>query len=318
MKIAIGLALLGLTLTAFAGESQTITYDGSQSVTQITLRGEKTRTEYKNEETPWTCYKEGIVGYETVCTSGPFPVGLPGSFPGGLNDPRYRFPIGMYPGYGRCNRMPIYRSVPYSCTRNIRSSYQVKEYDVVANITVNVTNKSSSAANEQIKLSLVGEKIEVSSTSNKYLVSVKKGIEGSAVNGSVKTLDAAVMVELVDASSVKKALKLDSISLEDGILTVGMASVARNNIALSLNITKKKLGADKLVLERELSPSEVEMVSTRDGVEAKINVAKLGVKLANGKYAVTVKAAVKTDGALVNRASLGELEASKTLIYSIR
>jgi hypothetical protein len=251
MKLSLGLAVLGLTFSALviAGESRTITYDGSQNNTQITLRGEKTHTEYTSEDRPWTCYKDQIAGYETVCKSGPFPVGLPGDFPGGLHDPRYRYPIGMYPGYGSCRRVPFYKSMPYECTRTIRTGHEVKDYDVVANVNVDVVKNSNAAANENITVTLNGEDVVVTNASKKYLVVLNKKTVNGTVNGSVKNVDARVEIELVEAAPLLNALKLNDISVENGVITVGLVGgIARENIAFSLNITKKRIGADRLVL----------------------------------------------------------------------
>lgn len=330
MKMSLGLAVLTLSLSSIAStEMRNFVYDGSQSSVEFSMRTEKTHTEYKTEQVPSTCYSREVSGYTTTCMSNnyrPYPNGYPGNFPGGMYDPRTRYPQpgpGRYfPGNSTCVQQPIYREVPYSCLKAERTSYQVKDYDVEAKVILNVAKNSSLAANEKFTVVLNGDSVNVTVNGSKqYLAVLKRPVVTANMNGSVKLMDAVLTVELIEAAPVLNSLKSHDISIENGVLSLGLGPVTSGeNIKINLNVTKKKIGSDKVLFDRELNASEVLLKASRSGTDAEVNVNKLGIALDGGKYALTARASFKANGTLINRVQFGDeaLSTSRTLIYKIR
>lgn len=309
MKMLVGLFLLVSSLGAFASsvDTKTFVYDGTQDSVELVLNTEKTHTEYTIQDVQSTCYRQEIAGYRTICTGGYYP------HPG----PRYpgRYP---YPGGIRsCYQQPIYRTVPYSCVQTVRTPYEVKDYDVNARVIVDVTNLSGIVTSgEKIKVTLNGENLSFNvAGSKKFFIVKKEQNVRAALSGSVKTIDALLAIELVEAAPVLKAIKLSNISMSKGILTLGMGEVKNaDNVGFSLKVTKvKTLGSDTVLFDRDLTTEEVVL----NGSKAEINVDNL-TEVDNGKYNLTAKAFAKFDGTLMNDADFEELSSSRTLIYKIR
>ena len=326
MKLVLSLAVLSLPLCSMAStEMRNFVYDGSQSSVEFSMRTEKTHTEYKTEQVPSTCYNREVMGYRTTCMGGyyPSPIGLPGNFPGGYNDPRNRFPSrGPHYGGSSCIQEPIYRSVPYSCLKTETISYQVKDYDVDAKVTLNVAKNTTFAGTENFTVVLNGDSVNVTVAGSKnYLAVLKRPVINANMNGSVKLMDAVLTVELIEAAPVLHSLKMNDISIENGVLSLGLGLItASEHIKISLNVTKKKIGSDLVMFDRELKASEVVLKASRAGTDAEVNVNKLGLSLDGGKYALTARASFRADGTLINRVQFGDeaLSTARTLIYKIR
>jgi hypothetical protein len=303
MKMLIGLLTLAISFSTLAssGETKTFMYDGSTPSVQMMLKGEQTHTEYRYEDRWTTCFRTELAGYRTVC-SGP-------------RGPR---------GPQNCTRQPIYRQVAYSCVQQVRISYEVKDYDVEANVMIDVTKLPTvmTSAAEKFVVSLNGDMITLSVVgSKKFFVVLKKSDVRDNMNGSVKFVDALYAAELIEAAPVLKALTMTKISLEDTGLTVKMGPVAtRENIAFSLNIVKKRtLASDITLLDRELAMNETVLTTTENGATAVFDVTKLGVDLTGGKFGLTAKAYLKVSGPVLNNSQFGDsLEVSRTLIYTNR
>lgn len=308
MKILVGLFSIALSFSALAStvDTKTFVYDGSQDSIELILNTEKTHTEYTIQDVQTTCYRQEIVGYRSVCTGGYYP--HPGPRPG-----RYPYPGGIR----SCYQQPIYRSVAYPCVQTVRTPYEVKDYDVNARVIVDVTNFSGVATpGEKIKVTLNGENLFFNVVGSKKFFIVKKeqNVRG-ILSGSVKSIDALLAVELVEAAPVLKAIKLSNISMSKGVLTLGMGEVKNtDNIGFSLKVSKvKTLGSDTVLFDRELTSEEVVV----NGSKAEINVDNL-TEVSDGKFNLTAKAFAKFDGTLMNDADFDELTSSRTLIYKIR
>lgn len=328
MKMLISLFTVALSFSAVASsvDTKTFVYDGSQNSVELILRAEKTHTEYRTEDQRTTCYRTEVVGHTTICTGGSYGPGYPGpGYPGPYyprRGPGYPYP-GPGPHYPRqCHSQPVVRTVPYSCIQTVRIPFEVKDYDVDARVIIDVTKLSPEATSgETFKVTLNGDVLSYSVVgSKKFFIVKKKQDVRSTMNGSVKMIDGVLAAELVEAAPVLKAIKMTDISIENGVLNFGIGQVAtRANLGFSLKVVKvKTFGSDTVILDRELLASEVEVTTTATGSDAGVNVSKLGVELANGKYSLTAKAFAKFDGNLMNSSDYEELSASRTLIYKVR
>lgn len=299
-KLIVASFTLALSFASFATSTTTFFYNGSNATFNDVLNGEESHTEYRYESRPSTCYRNEIAGYRTVCTGG-------GYYGGGYYGPRG--PRGGYYGpgigYGRsCFNEPFYRTVAYSCNETVKIPYTVKDFDVVANINVNVINNSEKAAAETITVNL--EKSGLVSLkangSKNFLVVLKNKKEEVQTNGSVKSIEATYDVELVDAAALK-ALEVKDLNASFTAVTFKYGAADKNSlVATSLKIEKRRLLAKKKNLfDRELSKLEV----AANGTEADVKFANLGLDLKKGRYVFTVKTEIKTDGKLLNAAQFG-------------
>lgn len=304
MKMFSGLLFLALSFSSLAssGESKTFVYDGTQSSIQMVLNGEKTHTEYRTDVIQTICYRQEIVGYRTVCTGG-------GYGPG----PRPR------PMPGRvCSQHPIWRTVSYPCSQTVRTPYEVKDYDVNAQVLLDVSAlESTLKPNEKFTVTLHGDDLTITAQGSKnFFLVLKKQDKQPYMSGSVKFIDALYAVELVEAQPVLKALSMTNISIKDSLLSVKMGPVAQpENIGFSLNIVRKRtLASDIVLFDRELSATEATVDSAANGATLSVDTSKLNVELEGGKFGITAKAFFKFSGALMNKSQFDELEASRTLI----
>lgn len=305
---------LALSFASFATSTTTFFYNGSTATFDDVLNGEETHTEYRTEAQQSTCYRNEIAGYRTVCTGG-------GYYGGGYYGPRG--PRGGYygpgVGYGRsCFNEPMYRTVAYSCTQNVQIPYTVKDFDVIANINVNVINNSDKAAAETISVSL--EKnglISLKATGSKnFLVVLKGKKEDVQTSGSVKTVTGSYDVELVDASALK-ALEAKDLNASFTGVTFKYAAADKNSlVATSLKIEKRRfLAKKKNLFDRELSKVEV----SANGTNADVKFANLGLDLKKGRYVFTLTTEIKTEGKLLNASQFaGQLVKSIELKKKIK
>jgi hypothetical protein len=290
---------LALSFASFATSTSTFFYNGSNATFNDVLNGEESHTEYRYESRPSTCYRNEISGYTTVCYGA--------GYHGGYYVPRGRRGGYFNPGisYRRsCFNDPIYSTVPYSCDETIKIPYTVKDFDVVANIKLNVINNSEKSAAETITATL-GKNGLISLKANgskNFLVVLKNKKEEVQTNGSVKSIDASYDVELVDAAALK-ALEVKDLNASFTAVTFKYGAVDKNSlVATTLKIEKRRLLAKKKNLfDRELSKVEV----AASGTNADVKLANLGLDLKKGRYVFTLKNEIKINGKLLNAAQFG-------------
>ncbi len=311
--IALCVSLSGLAST---GETKTFNYDGSQDSVDLLLKGEKTHTEYKVEDVPSTCYRQEIVGYSTICTGGGY-YGPGRGYPGPGYPRPYPGPYYPSPYPQTCYQQPIYRQIPYSCIRTVRTPFEVKDFDVDTKVTLTIVKASSEASLEKFTVSLNGDQITLMMNGSKKFIGVVKNetIE-PVMAGSVKIINATYNVELVEASVVVTAIKLTKISIKDGLLSVKAGPAAgRGDISVALNVVKKKaLASDDTLLDRTLKQGEF-TVRSEDAITSsvEVNMPALGLPLKNGKFSITAR--LFFAGKVLNRIELPALESTRTLIY---
>jgi hypothetical protein len=298
---------------ASTGETKSFLYDGSQESVELLLRGEKTHTEYRVEDLPSTCYRNEVVGYHTVCTGGhygPYPRPYPHPYPG----PHHP---GPHPYPRTCYREPIYRQIPYSCIRTVRTPYEVKDFDVDTKVVLNVVRNGEAVPAEKFTVTLRGDQLTLMMDGSKRYVGVVKNESiKEQMAGSVKVIDAVYNVELVDTQEVVAAIQLKRIAMNKGVVELKAGKFAdRGDLGLSLTIVKKKaLATDEILLDRILTAGEYD-AQAEDAIATNIdvNTQALGLNLKGGKFSITAKLFLK--GKVLNRIQLPELEASRTLIY---
>lgn len=293
IKKLTALLMLVFTLAGFASsETRTFFYDGTQDSVNLSLRSEETHTEYRYEQRPGICYRQ-VIYYRTQCYNTP------------------RGPV--------CNTVPEYRTVPYSCIQTVRIPYQVKDYDVDANVNINIASIPGIPAGETFKITLDGTDLSLSALGSKrFFILLKKRDQSTRTQGSVKLIDANYSVSLVEAAPVIKALQVNNISFKDNSVFFKTGDVT-NLVGYSLNVTKSPLfGSDTVLFDRELSSNEIQVTAQGVGTEASVNLQRIGVELESGRFKITAKAFFKYQGSILNVSQFEKIEASQTLLYKVR
>ena len=290
MKMLSALFVMLFAVSAMASsETKTFFYDGSEDAAQMSLQAEQTHTEYRYEQRWTTCYRQET-HYETRCYGNP----------------------------PRCHHVPVTRTIPYSCMQTVSIPYQVKDYDVDANISLSFEKPESELSlAETIKVTLWGDKVYLDSVGTKnFFVLAKETERQTQVNGTMKFIDASYAFSFVEAAPVLKSIEMNNISMKNNVLTFNIGEVeVPEHIGFSLLVKDDPiLGSSRELFNRQLKASEV----TVNGKVASVNIKNLGVQLTSGRYTLTAKIFVKLPGQLVNKDAFKATEASRTLIYKIR
>jgi len=294
MKMFSAIVMLVLAASSFASsQTKTFFYDGTQDSVNMSLRAEKTHTEYRYEQRRSVCYRQEV-HYEVRC-------------------------------YGRpmsCHQVPVYRTISYPCMETVRVPYEVWDYDVEANVDLKIAKLPVALpVGETIKVTLWGDRLSLSANGSKnFFILSQETAMTSQMNGSVKFIDASYALNLVEAAPVVKALEMTDISLKNSVLNFKMGPVeVRDLIGFSLEVKKSPiLGSDTVLFNRELKSSEIMIASEAESASANINIKDLGVNLTGGRYTLTAKTFFKHEGTLINKDQFEQVEASRTLIYKIR
>ncbi len=297
MKMLSMLVMLVVSMTSFASsETKTFFYDGAQDSVELLLQAEKTHTEYRYEQRSSICYRQQVF-YRTICQGG---------------GPR---------GGRVCRTVPEYRTVSYPCMETVRIGYEVKDYDVDANVKLNVINKTTLPAAEAFNVTLNGDELSVAVVgSKKFLVVLKKSTIQSSMSGGVKSIQGSYTAELVEAAPVLKALDITNISMSDSVVKFKMGPIAELGlIAFNLNVKKAPVvGSDTVLFDRVLDTNEFQLNTSADNSDVAVNIQRLGVELTSGRFTITSTAFFKAKDAVLNASQFDSLEASRTLIYKIR
>lgn len=293
--ISIAFTLI-FSLSLFASsQTKTFFYDGSQDSVQMSLNAEKTHTEYRYEQRPSICYRQQVY-YRNVCHQTP---------------DRRRV----------CRTVPEYRTVSYRCMETVRVGYEVKDYDVQANVVLDIQNVTGISAGETFKVTLDGDQLSLSSIGSKkfFIVLSRANVQGNH-SGSVKYIQANYSAELIEAAPILKSLTLTNISLKERMLNFSMGPVlAQAFIGFKLNVSQSPiLGSEEVLFDRELSASELDLNTNEQNSAGIINLQRLGVELVSGRYTLTTTVFFKFQGTLLNSSQFDKVETSRTLIYKIR
>ncbi len=296
MKFVFAVLFLSVSfcLTA-ASESRSIVYNGSQDSFDVLLRGEETHTEYRVEQRRATCSRSVYAGTRTVCSGG---------------RPR------------SCRSYPVYRTQYYTCWQSVRIPYEVKDFDVNANIKLLVSKKDlAQTRGETFKLSLKGDNVHLEAVgSRKYLLVLRKNQNRVEVRGSFKFVSHLYAVELVEAAPIVNSLQMSNISIENNVLSTVMGSqMEHNQIAFSLKVSQiHTFGSDPVLFDRELTSDELSFRTLAQMVVLDLQVDRLAINLNNGKFALTTSAFFKDNKRLLNASQFNPLEVSRKLIYTNR
>lgn len=296
MKMLSILVMLVMSVSSFASsETKTFFYDGSQDSVELLLQAEKTHTEYRYEQRSSICYRQQVF-YRTICQGNPR-------------------------GGRVCRSVPEYRTVSYPCIQTVRVGYEVKDYDVDADVKINVINGSALPAGEAFNVTLNGDELSLAVVgSKKFIAVLKKSNVQSSMSGAVKLVKGSYTAELVEAAPVLKALDITNISMSDSVVNFKMGPIAELGlIGFKLNVTKAPIvGSNTVLFDRELNTVEFQLNTNAENSDIGVDLKRIGVELTSGRFTITSTAFFKTQGSVLNASQFDSLEASRTLIYKIR
>ncbi len=296
-SLALALLLACTSVLASTRDTETFSFDGTQIEKLVSLRAEKTHTEYRVVTQTRTCWRREIVGYNTVCRRPPPP------------QPQ------------TCQRIPIYRDVPYTCYEQVRVPYEVFDYNVVANVAVEFGDVPAGiSASENVTVELRGDSLSMSSTGSKRLILELADLaQNRRLQGNTMMIDVRAKVKLHDAAPVKAALALSGVSVRRNVLSYNLGPIEGVGIGQHLKIVRNPIiGSSTIVHEGELGAGVLSAEPRENGTSLRVDFRQLlGNPLGKGRYDVTIKAYFKSAHGVLNDEDLGGLSPSRTVRYTI-
>ncbi len=317
LKTLLFTLLLTLPLVSFAtsGEQRTLNFDGSAEQLQVTLSGEKTHTEYRQEQVPSTCYRQVFVGYYTYCRNVPYqrctttPRTCRQVCTGSGSDRTCRRVCTggqrVCKTYYRrvCEQRPRYRTEAYTCWETVTVPYEVFDYNTQANVTVFMGSLPCNAnADEDFKVNFSGENISLKVKGSGKLITFQadKNVEVAWEN-NVKVMNVTydVAFQTVEDAFLPVSEGVSNLRRDGDILSYEIGKVQNeNDFVPSLNLKNRWLipiGKRKL-FNGNLNKSQYAIEDLGDKTLIKIFLKKLGVKkFRKRKYFYKVGAELKFD-----------------------
>ncbi len=266
---------------ASTGETQYIQFTGTSPVASVEVRGEQTRTAYRTERQAQDCT-------ETVNT---------------CNAPIPSDNCGTY-------------TRNYTCYEDVRVAYQVFDYYVKAKVKVDFgAIPAQISPNEKIAVSLSGKEISFSSQGTRRLVlSLDELSKKENLVGDTMHLEVTAKVNFHEASKVLKALRLENVYINSGILTYDVGPSEGVPLEHYLKVKKEKFwGRDPVLFEGDVAPQVTGPSSFKLGVEELMQTG-----FTKGKYQITVSVNLKNGFGILNARELDLFAPTNTFKLSVR
>lgn len=275
-KILLTAILASLSVSTF-GSSVTsdqhfTAIQNTETTDAFGLNTQTNRTEYRIETVRSICYRDVIVGYETICDR----------FAGSVNPDR-RIP----PGRGRheprpmppiCHNRPVYRMEAYSCWRSVSVPYEVFDHASTANVNVKISATPEGKPVSKIcgvNFNLTGDYLLPTNTCAEYVAVANQTVED---HGYVKNYNYAI--KLLDAEIVLAPLagNLQGLQVNGSDLVVKTGNLnGTANFTLKLFVERKRLlKKDVVLINRPLNANEFsfQAIDARTGL-VHVNLQKL-------------------------------------------
>lgn len=191
-----------------------------------------------------------------------------------------------------CEDVARYRTESYACMRTVQVPYEVFDYNIEAEVSIEVAKLPTDIAiNEKLNVSLNGEDIELSlTTENAELIAVikSKNIEDK-LEGDLKTLKANFVLEVYKKNAIAKELEgiVESSKVQDRklILSYKLTKILKLE-SIHLNMAQNRLiGRDLRVFDGEIPKELIKPVVNGEMQELVIDLNSLETsELKNKKY----------------------------------
>jgi hypothetical protein len=311
MKNLLLIMMMMISSYSFADtiDSQSVLVDGSQTVEELMLNTEKTRTEYRTVRVPSTCYR---TEYRRRCTR------QPQNCRTICRNNRCRR-VCSGGGQTICRNVPV--NVPYRCMRNETRAYEVHDYDVSTRAKLNFDlDDVSGGANERFTITMNGEmdSLRVNGSKNYALLLDNKNRSEIRRQG-VKDVELNYDVRLVKAKTITQTLGrgIQNVSLRNGILRFSVGKgFNTKDFTQNLKVYRsRRLATDVLLFDRNMMDNEMEVNVNGNTSEVSIDLASLGIQLP-AKTRVIMSTSYNLGGAQLLNADEIKTEASANWIFS--
>jgi hypothetical protein len=268
--------LMLISTVAFADsvDVKTFNYDGVDNSTSLTLNTEKTRTEWRQERFPDTCYR---VTYRRQCHVQNRTCRTRCDRNG--NNCR-RICTG---GQRVCRDVAV--RTPYTCWRYRDVAYQVHDYDVITNAILNFNSSDvDGGANENFKVRVQGERdgITVKGSGNYAVVLEAKDSSETSRTG-LKEITTNYDIKFIKAKRITETLGagIQEVKYRNGTLNFAVGKgFNTQEFVQNLKIYRhKRIGKDVLLLDKDLSDNEMEISVENNRSKVSINLRNLGITL---------------------------------------
>lgn len=294
-------AMLSLSSMASTYDGHSFPITGSDLDENFLLNTTQTRTAYRQDTVARTCYRTEFDGYRNYCEYYPEVI---------CTDGQYRPPVCSSTSVYRCQQIPQYRDVAYTCYQTISTPYEVFDHNVVANFNVKITSKPKEPTNPTgcfASFSMEGETLRSSADCSDFLIlSTQQRTTSSDRSGTV-IHNYNVGLKLLDTKTTLAPLDggVADMHLEGHILTFRTGDLGKNpNFNLRLFVERKRLlKKDETLINRAITPSEYTFEKTDESFGiVKINLDKvMGGLNDKKKHVIKVDLHVNLgDGTLLN------------------
>lgn len=231
-------------------------FDGSEVSKVLNLSTEASRIEHRRVLVRSTCYRHEV---RRECQSS------------GRN------------GEVQCRN--VTRTVPYSCDRFESRPFEVFDRYVETSVRFEFNNSELTdkiAENFVVKVTGNRPELSVNSSKNYIIVLDKKEISTQIINGK-EIVDVLYKVNFIPAKGSASVLEngIQNVKLKSGVLTFNFGTGFNlENFSQQVRIYKnKRLGRDKLLLDKLLVANELNIQDTGNTSLITIDLKKLGISL---------------------------------------
>jgi hypothetical protein len=288
--------LFGSAALADSVDVKSFNYDGTSEIANLLLNTEKTRTEYRQVRVPATCYR---TTYRRQCHT-------QGRQCRTRCDRNRRNCRQVCTGGRRvCRDVPV--RTPYTCYRYENRPYQVHDYDVITNATLNFdSSEVDGGADETFEVRVQGEADDLSVQDSKNYAVILKNKDRSEIRRTgLKEVNVSYDISFVKTKRMNEVLSagIQNVVYRNGILNF---SVGKNfntqEFTQNIQIYRwRRFGTDPVLLDKDISENEMEVTANGDQSRVSINLRNLGITLPS-KMRVIMKTSYNLGtGVLLNK-----------------
>lgn len=314
--------ILFLAVTVTSASTMASTMDGhsfpitgSDLDENFLLNTTQTRTAYRQDTVARTCYRTEFDGYRNYCEYYPEVR---------CTDGRYRPPVCSSTSVYRCQQVPQYREVAYTCYQTISTPYEVFDHNVAANFNVKITSKPKEPTNPTgcfVSFSMEGETLSSNADCTDYLILSTHQRTTETDRAGTVIHNYNVGLKLLDAKTTLAPLEggIAEMHMEGHTLTFRTGDLSKNpNFNLKLFVERRHLlKKDETLINRNITTNEYtfEKINDRFGI-VKVNLDKvLGGLNDKKKHVISVQMHVNLEAGTVlnNQAPILTRDASITV-----
>lgn len=248
---------------------------GADSIENFSLNTMQTRIAYRQETVARTCFRTEFYGYRNECQYYPE---VRCSSPS-----RESAPICTSVPVYRCQQVPEYREVPYTCYQTISTPYEVPDHQVISNFTIKVASNPKEPTNPTgclVGFTMEGETLKSSANCNEYLVLSNEQKSSSVQPDGAVINNFNITLKLLNKDSTLAPVSkgITDMQINGNFLVFKTGDLSKNpNFNLKLYIERRRiLKSDETIINRNITPNEYTFEKQSDdyGI-VKINLDKL-------------------------------------------